>query len=134
MKKKSKVDPDKVKMLASFGCKYAEIGKYFEVGESYIRNNFKEKYEAGREEMKFKLRRAMWVSAIENNEIAMQIFLSKNYIGMSDKTAVDMTGNLQTVLQQCGFEENPIDKANSEQAKALEDLGIRPDSTAVGSS
>ena len=113
MKKKSKVDPD---------------------GESYIRNNFKEKYEAGREEMKFKLRRAMWVSAIENNAIAMQIFLSKNYLGMSDKTAVDMTGNLQTVLQQCGFEENPIDKANSEQAKALEDLGIRPDSTAVGSS
>ena len=91
MKKKSKVDPDKVKMLASFGCKYAEIGKYFEVGESYIRNNFKEKYEAGREEMKFKLRRAMWVSAIENNAIAMQIFLSKNYLGMSDKTAVDMT-------------------------------------------
>ena len=134
MKKKSKVDADRVRMLASFGCNYAEIGKYFEVGENHIRQSFKVQYEAGREEMKFKLRRAMWVSAIENNAIAMQIFLSKNYLGMSDKTAVDMTGNLQTVLQQCGFEENPIDKANSEQAKALEDLGVRPDSTAVGSS
>ena len=119
MKKKSKVDADQVRMLASFGCDCTEIGKYFEVSESHIRKNFKSQYEAGREEMKFKLRRARWVSAIENNAIAMQIFLSKNYLGMSDKTAVDMTGNLQTVLHQWGCEENPIDNANREQAKAL---------------
>jgi len=132
--KKSKVDKDKVRMLASFGCNYTEIGKYFEVGENHIRLNFKSQYEAGREEMKFKLRRSMWVSAIENNAIAMQIFMAKNYLGMSDKTAVDMTGNLQTVLQQCGFEDNPIDKTDSEQAKAMEDFGIPSDSTAVGRS
>ena len=131
---KSKVDKDKVRMLASFGCNYVEIGKYFECGESNIRKNFKAEYEAGREEMKFKLRRAMWVSAIENNAIAMQIFMAKNYLGMSDKTAVDMTGNLQTVLQQCGFEDNPIDKANTEQAKALESFGVSPDSTTTASS
>ena len=131
---KSKVDADKVRMLASFGCDCNEIGKYFEVSESHIRKNFKSQYEAGREEMKFKLRRAMWVSATENNAIAMQIFLAKNILNMSDRTAVDMTGNLQTVLQQCGFEDNPIDKANSEQAKALESFGVSPDSTTAGSS
>ncbi len=131
---KSKVDADKVRMLASFGCDCNEIGKYFEVSESQIRKNFKSQYEAGREEMKFKLRRAMWVSAIENNAIAMQIFMAKNYLGMSDKTAVDMTGKLQTVLQQCGFEDNPIDKANTEQAKALESFGVSPDSTTTASS
>jgi len=132
--KKKKVDPDKVRMLASFGCKYMDIGKYFEVSEAYIRKDFKDQYEAGREDMKFKLRRAMWTSAMENNSIAMQIFMAKNYLGMSDKTAVDMTTNLQSVLQECGFEENPVDKANNEQAKAMEDLGIQPDSTAVGRS
>jgi len=132
--KKKKVDPDKVRMLASFGCKYMDIGKYFEVSEAYIRREFKEQYEAGREDMKFKLRRAMWTSAMENNSIAMQIFMAKNYLGMSDKTAVDMTTNLQSVLQECGFEENPVDKTNSEQAQALEDFGIRPDSTTTASS
>jgi len=132
--KKKKVDPDKVRMLASFGCKYMDIGKYFEVSEAYIRKDFKEQYEAGREDMKFKLRRAMWTSAMENNSIAMQIFMAKNYLGMSDKTAVDMTTNLQSVLQECGFEENPVDKTNNEQTKAMEDLGIQPDSTAVGRS
>ncbi len=132
--KKKKVDPDKVRMLASFGCKYMDIGKYFEVSEAYIRKDFKDQYEAGREDMKFKLRRAMWTSAMENNSISMQIFMAKNYLGMSDKTAVDMTTNLQSVLQECGFEENPVDKANNEQTKAMEDLGIQPDSTAVGRS
>ena len=133
-KKKRKVDAEKVRMLASFGCKYIEIAKYFEVDESLIRRDYKVQYQAGREEMKFKLRRAMWVSALENNAIAMQIFLAKNILNMSDKTAVDMTGNLQTVLKECGFEDNPIDKANNEQAKALEDFGVPPDSTAIGSS
>ena len=51
---------------------------------------------------------------------------------MSDKTAIDMTGNLETVLKECGFEENPVDKTNSEQAEALESFGVQPDSTATG--
>ena len=71
---------------------------------------------------------------MENNSIAMQIFMAKNYLGMSDKTAVDMTTNLQSVLQACGFEENPLDKANNEQEKAMEDFGLPTDSTAVGRS
>lgn len=133
-KKTKKIDPEKVKMLASFGCNYIEIGKYFEVSEGTIRKHFKSKVEAGKEEMKFKLRRSMWVSAMENNSIAMQIFMAKNYLGMTDKTAVDMTGNLETVLKECGFEDNPIDKVNTEQAKAMEDFGIPTDSTAVGRS
>lgn len=131
-KKNDAIDPDQVKMLASFGCTYVEIGKYFECDESTIRKRFKAKVEAGKEEMKFGLRRAMWTSAMENNSIAMQIFMAKNYLGMSDKTAIDMTGNLETVLKECGFEENPVDKTNSEQAEALESFGVQPDSTATG--
>jgi len=131
-KKNDAIDPEQVKMLASFGCTYVEIGKYFECDESTIRKRFKAKVESGKEEMKFSLRRAMWTSAMENNSIAMQIFMAKNYLGMSDKTAIDMTGNLETVLKECGFEDNPVDNKNSEQAEALEALGIQPDSTATG--
>ena len=129
---KKKIDPERVKMLASFGCTYTEIAKYFECDESTIRKRFKAKVEAGKEEMKFALRRAMWVSAMENNSIAMQIFMAKNFLSMSDKTAIDMSGNLETVLKECGFEENQLDKTDTEQAEALEALGIRPDSTATG--
>jgi hypothetical protein len=130
-KRIDKIDPERVKMLASFGCSYVEIGKYFECDESTIRKRFKAKVESGKEEMKFSLRRAMWTSAMENNSIAMQIFLAKNFLGMSDKTAIDMTGNLETVLKECGFEDNPVDTANNEQAEALEALGVQPDSGAT---
>ena len=130
-KKNDKIDPDQIKMLASFGCSYVEIGKYFECDESTIRKRFKAQVESGKEEMKFALRRAMWTSAMENNSIAMQIFMAKNFLGMSDKTAIDMTGNLETVLKECGFEDNPVDTANNEQAEALEALGVQPDSGAT---
>ena len=133
-KKKRKVDAEKVRMLASFGCKYIEIAKYFEVDESLIRRDYKVEYQAGREEMKFKLRRAMWVSALENNAIAMQIFLAKNILNMSDKTAVDMTGNLQTVLKECGFEESNIGEEDSEQGKVLEPDKLQADSESSSSS
>lgn len=129
---KKPIDGEKVKMLASFGATVVEIAKYFEVDEITIRRRFKAKVESGREEMKFGLRRAMWTSAMENNSIAMQIFMAKNYLNMSDKTAIDMTGNLETVLKECGFEENPVDQTNTEQAEALESLGVSPDSTATG--
>ena len=132
MKKKiDKIDPEQVKMLASFGCSYVEIGKYFECDESTIRKRFKAKVESGKEELKFALRRQMFCSAMENGSIAMQIFLAKNFLGMSDKTAIDMTGNLETVLKECGFEDNPVDTANNEQAEALEALGVQPDSGAT---
>ena len=50
------IDPEKVRMLASFGCNYTDIGKYFECDESTIRKNFKSHYLAGQSEMKLKLR------------------------------------------------------------------------------
>ena len=130
-KKNDAIDPEQIKMLASFGCSYVEIGKYFECDESTIRKRFKAQVESGKEEMKFALRRAMWTSAMENNSIAMQIFMAKNFLGMSDKTAIDMTGNLETVLKECGFEDNPVDTANNEQKEALEALGVQPDSGAT---
>jgi len=127
------IDPTKVQMLASFGCSYADLGKYFGCDESTIRKNFRSQYQAGRSEMKLKLRNLMFKSA-QNGSIAMQIWLSKNFLNMHERTAIDMTGNLETILRECGFQENPVDKTNNEQAKALEDLGVHPDSTAIGRS
>jgi hypothetical protein len=74
----------------------------------------------------------MWTSAHENGSVAMQIFLAKNILNMSDKTAIDMSGNLETVLKECGFEDNPLVKANNKQKEAMESLGVQPNSTATG--
>jgi hypothetical protein len=63
MPKKVDIDPDKVKMLASFGCSFIEIGKYFAVDEGVIRKKYRTEYEQGKQEMKLTLRQLQWKHA-----------------------------------------------------------------------
>lgn len=132
--KKIEIDADEVRMMASFGCTIIEIAKFFKCSEYVIRKRFKDDYEAGQEDMKLKLRQRLLRSIHEDRSIPALIFASKNYLGMSDKTAVDLTGNLEAVLKECGFEDAPIDQTNTKPTEAMEDFGIQPDSTAVARS
>ena len=127
------IDGEKVRMLASFGCSYNDIGKYYQCSESVIRKRFRAEYEGGREELKLSLRKNLIKMSLEDQNTSASIFLAKNFLGMSDKTAVDLTGNLETVLKEVGFESNPLDKTNTEQEEALEALGVQPDPAAAGS-
>ena len=130
--KKINIDGEKVRMLASFGCTYLDIGKYYQCNEGTIRKRFKAEFESGQEDLKLSLRKNLLKIALEQDNTAANIFLAKNFLGMSDKTAIDLTGNLETVLKECGFEDNPLDQANLEQEKALEALGVHPDSAPAG--
>ena len=70
--------------------------------------------------------------SLEDQNTSASIFLAKNFLGMSDKTAVDLTGNLETILKECGFEENPYDQTSTEQAEAFQALGLSTDPTTSG--
>ena len=48
MANKHDIPAEKVKLLASFGCSYIEIGKYFGCSEGVIRKRFKMEYEQGK--------------------------------------------------------------------------------------
>ncbi len=123
------IDGEKVRMLASFGCSYNDIGKYYQCSESVIRKRFRAEYEGGREELKLSLRKNLIKMSLEDQNTSASIFLAKNFLGMSDKTAVDLTGNIESVLKECGFEDNPIDQADNQQREALAALGVSPDTT-----
>lgn len=131
--KRTDIDGDEVRMLASFGCTIIDIAKYFQVSESVIRKRFKAEYEGGLEDIKLKLRQNIIKMSLVEKNTACTIFLAKNFLGMSDKTAVDLTGNLEALLKECGFEDNPLDQANPEQAEALESLGVHPNETTKAS-
>jgi hypothetical protein len=131
--KRKDIDGDQVRMLASFGCTILDIAKYFQVSESVIRKRFRADYEGGLEDVKLKLRQNLLKMSLVEKNTACTIFLAKNYLGMSDKTAVDLTGNLEALLKECGFEDNPLDQANTEQAKAMESLGVSTDPTTKAS-
>lgn len=81
---KKPVPPVEVQKLAALGCKNRDIANFFGVPEDNIVRHFADELAKGREEMKISLRRAMLDNACRNMNAAVQIFLAKNFLGMSD--------------------------------------------------
>ena len=89
---KKVIPPNEVFKLAALGCKDTEICDWFGIDGNTLRYNFSVELIKGRESLKQSLRRAMLHNAISNNNAALQIFLAKNFLGMSD-TPVNSEAN-----------------------------------------
>jgi len=81
---KKVIPPNEVQKLAALGCKDIEICDWFGIDGNTLRYNFSVELIKGRESLKQSLRRAMLNNAINHNNAAVQIFLSKNLLGFSD--------------------------------------------------
>ena len=113
------IDPERVEMLASFGCSTIEIARLHNCDESTIRLRFKNELERGRENMKIKLRQLQWKQA-ENGNTSLLIFLGKQYLGQSDRNELELVGNLENLLKECGYEDSPIEKKSIKQDESVE--------------
>lgn len=82
---KTIVVPEEVEKLAALGCKDTEIANWFGIADDTLRNNFSDNLIKGRENLKITLRRAMLNNACHNMNAAVQIFLAKNILGMTDQ-------------------------------------------------
>jgi hypothetical protein len=120
-----KIDGNQVELLSEFGCSSLEISKFFNCDEATVRKRFKDRIETGREMMKMKLRQLQWKHA-ELGNTALLIFLGKNYLNQADKSQLDLTGNLEAVLKECGYEDSP--QKGSESSEILEPDWIQADS------
>ena len=117
------IDPERVEMLASFGCSTIEIARLHNCDESTIRLRFKNELERGRENMKIKLRQLQWKQA-ENGNTSLLIFLGKQYLGQSDRNELELVGNLENLLKECGYEDSPIEKKSIKQSEPMEDTRV----------
>lgn len=81
--RKRVVNPEDIYKLAAIGCTDQEIATWFDIEYSTLRYNFSEIMAKGREDLKAALRTAMVKNALGGNAV-MQIWLSKNLLGMSD--------------------------------------------------
>lgn len=77
------VFPEEIYKLAALGLNDREIARWLDIDHQVLAYNFQTIIEKGREEMKMSLRRAMIKNALGGNA-ALQIFLAKNMLGMSD--------------------------------------------------
>jgi len=78
------VDPDEVEQLAALGCSWREIADFFGIHQDTARRNFAANYIKGLAKASISLRRAMLHNATQNMNASVQIFLSKNWLGLSD--------------------------------------------------
>jgi len=78
------VPPEEVEDLAALGCTDRDIANWFGIKEDTLRYNFADYLVKGREAVKISLRRAMLKNACVTGNAAIQIFLAKNLLGMSD--------------------------------------------------
>ena len=85
---KTVVVPEEAEDLASLGCTDRDIANWFGIKEDTLRYNFAELLTKGREHLKISLRRAMLKNACVQMNAAVQIFLAKNMLAMSDNGMV----------------------------------------------
>lgn len=90
------IDPEQVEQLASFNCTNTEIAAFFNCDEGTIRKRFSENITKGREMSKMRLRKLQFEAAARGN-VAMLIWLGKQYLGQKDKAEIDWDHHIEEV-------------------------------------
>lgn len=92
---KKVVDLEAVYKMASVGCTMREISYILDLHEDTVkrRPDCRDAYDRGQENAKVRLRKAMFSNAIDKMVPSLQIFLSKNILGMSDQGTNNTEGN-----------------------------------------
>ena len=85
--KKYKIEGVEVEKLAQYGCTNMEIADFYGCSNDLIKKSYSQFTTKGRSKGKIRLRQLQWKSA-ENGNVTAQIWLSKQYLGMSDKQEV----------------------------------------------
>jgi len=84
-----KVDMDILANLSQIGCTQEEIASVLGMSARTLQRNFAEIVEENKNKGKASLRKKMWDKAIKKDNTNMQIWLSKNELGMKDRTMTE---------------------------------------------
>ena len=83
------LDLEILKNLASIGCPDYEIAGVMGVSARTLQRNYAEIIDQYKEKGKASLRKKMFDKAVKKDSTSMQIWLSKNYLGMKDRTQTE---------------------------------------------
>ena len=79
------IDVKSIARLAQMGCTQEEIGSVVGISARTLQRNYADIIWANREKGKASLRKKLWDKALTKDNTNMQIWLSKNYLGMKDR-------------------------------------------------
>ena len=83
------IDPKIIANLAQIGCTQEEIGSVVGISARTLQRNYADIVWANREKGKASLRKKMWDKALTKDNTNMQVWLSKNYLGMKDRSVTE---------------------------------------------
>ena len=83
------IDVEILKNLASIGCPDYEIASVLNISPKTLKRNYAQILEQFKEKGKATLRKKMWDKAVKKDNTFMQIWLSKNYLGMKDRSQTE---------------------------------------------
>ena len=79
------IDEKVLANLSQIGCTQEEIGSIVGISARTLQRRFADLLEVNKNKGKASLRKKMYDKAVKKDNTMMQIFLSKNLLGMSDK-------------------------------------------------
>ena len=88
---KKELDKDIIANLSKIGCTQEEIGSVVGISARTLQRRYAEIIEVNKNKGKASLRKKMWENAIKRGNPNMQIFLSKNVLGMKDRVETQTT-------------------------------------------
>lgn len=112
---RAEIDKKQFESLCSLQCTLEEVASFFNVNERTIerwckreyKQDFVDVYKKASAGGKMSLRRLQWQSAKAGN-VTMQIFLGKQWLGQTDKTAVSAVAEKEdkklSVVEQIAME------------------------------
>ena len=90
------VDPNVVEGMAAIGCRKTDIARVVGISVDTLDRRFAEVFDKGQANRNLRLYQALWRSAIDHNNIVAQIWLSKQYLGMTEKQEITQKTALRT--------------------------------------
>jgi len=82
------VDEDIIANLSQIGCTQEEIGSIVGISARTLQRRYAELLEENKNKGKASLRKKMWEKAMKGDP-KLQIWLSKQYLGMKDRTVTE---------------------------------------------
>lgn len=136
---KKAIDWEQFEKLCGIHCTLLEIADYFDCSEDTIERAVEEHYGDTFAEVhkrkqgsgKRSLRRNMWQQA-QNGNVTMQIWLSKNVLGYTDKVEQNHSGRVDVNARAKAIEDIFADERSRELARELATRMTKPDTPAEG--
>jgi RNA 3'-terminal phosphate cyclase len=115
------IDEAQLLALCRIQCTYDELCAFFGVSERHLRRRYAPLIEKARDEGKMSLRRKMWQGALGGN-VTLQIWISKNELGWTDRRAVTGATSVAVRLKTPEEVAKEIEEAAAKESAETEAL------------